>query len=78
MEKNTINNKENLNTNNDEVKINKNMSEKDFKRLFCQLFKFDKSFFKSFIFFIHIVVQVFSLVSVLFITAKEGVFPFLL
>lgn len=66
-----------METRENKINIDKNMDEKQIKNLFCQLFKFDKSFFMSFIFYIHIVIQVFVFVSNLYIASKFGFLAFL-
>lgn len=57
--------------------IEKDIKEKNFTKIFFQLFKFDKSFFMSFIFYIHIIVQILVLIAVLYSTASEWILLFL-
>lgn len=65
------------NTSENKINIEKNMDEKQIKNLFCQLFKFDKSFFMSFIFYIHIAVQILVFIWNLYIASKWGFLAFI-
>lgn len=61
--------KENLNAT-ETIDIKKDFTKKNAKNLFFQLFKFDKSFFLSFIFYIHIIAQIFVAASYLYFASK--------
>ena len=41
------------------------------KEIFFQLFKFDKSFFKTYIFYVHIAAQIFFLVFYIFLISNS-------
>lgn len=60
------------------VNLEKNVDLKKVKNIFCELFKFDKLFFKNFIFYIHIVAQVLILFTYLFWASQNWVLSFIL
>ncbi len=67
--------KENSSTN-DEIKFPKD--KKEATNLFIQLFKFDKSFFLSFLFYIHIIIQIVVLIFYIYGLSRGGFATFLL
>lgn len=53
-----------------------NIDKNKLKGFFCQLFKFDKTFFKDFIFYIHIVVQILVFASNLYTASQFWILYF--
>lgn len=66
------------NTSENKINIDKNIDKKQIKNIICQLFKFDKSFFISFVFYIHIFVQILVFIWNLYISSQYWFFHFLL
>ena len=59
-----------------DIKIPKD--KKEVTNLFIQLFKFDKSFFLSFLFYIHIIIQIVVLIFYIYGLSRGGFATFLL
>lgn len=59
-----------------DIKIPKD--KKEATNLFIQLFKFDKSFFLSFLFYIHIIIQIVVLIFYIYGLSRGGFATFLL